>query len=39
MENVDPEEASVRVTNLETQLDMSLALTARIQRLSILNYL
>ena len=39
MENVDPEEASVRVTNLETQLEMSLALTARIQKLSILNYL
>ncbi len=39
METVDPEEASVRVTNLETQLDMSLALTARIQKLSILNYL
>jgi flagellar hook-associated protein 3 FlgL len=39
METVDPEEASVRVTNLETQLDMSLALTVRIQRLSILNYL
>jgi flagellar hook-associated protein 3 FlgL len=39
MENVDPEEASVRVTNLETQLDMALALTARIQKLSILNYL
>lgn len=39
METIDPEEASVRVTNLETQLDMSLALTARIQKLSILNYL
>jgi flagellar hook-associated protein 3 FlgL len=39
METIDPEEASVRVTNLETQLDMSLALTVRIQRLSILNYL
>ena len=39
MEKVDPEEASVRVTNLENQLDMSLALTARIQKLSILNYL
>jgi flagellar hook-associated protein 3 FlgL len=39
MENVEPQEASVRVTNLETQLDMSLALTARIQKLSILNYL
>lgn len=39
METVDPAEASVRVTNLETQLDMSLALTARIQKLSILNYL
>jgi flagellar hook-associated protein 3 FlgL len=39
MEEVDPAEASVRVTNLKNQLDMSLALTARIQQLSILNYL
>ena len=39
MEAVDPAEASVRVTNLKNQLDMSLALTSRIQQLSILNYL
>jgi flagellar hook-associated protein 3 FlgL len=39
MENVDPEEASVRVTSLRNQLEMSHALTAQIQRLSILNYL
>jgi flagellar hook-associated protein 3 FlgL len=39
MEKVDQTEASVRVTNLQTQLEMSLALTARIQNLSILNYL
>lgn len=39
MEEVDPTEASVRVTSLQNQLEMSLALTARIQQLSILNYL
>lgn len=39
MEKVDPEEASVRVNSLQNQLDMSLALTAQIQKLSILNYL
>jgi flagellar hook-associated protein 3 FlgL len=39
MESVDPEEASVRVTNLRNQLEMSHALTAQIQKLSILNYL
>jgi flagellar hook-associated protein 3 FlgL len=39
MEKVDPAEASVRVTNLQNQLEMSLALTARIQNLSILNYI
>ena len=39
MEIVDPEEASVRVTSLKNQLEMSHALTAQIQRLSILNYL
>jgi flagellar hook-associated protein 3 FlgL len=39
MEKVDPAEASVRVTNLQNQLEMSLALTARIQKLSILNYM
>jgi flagellar hook-associated protein 3 FlgL len=39
MEKVDQTEASVRVTSLQNQLEMSLALTARIQKLSILNYL
>jgi flagellar hook-associated protein 3 FlgL len=39
MEKVDPAEASVRVTTLNNQLEMSLALTSRIQQLSILNYL
>jgi flagellar hook-associated protein 3 FlgL len=39
MEKVDPAEASVRVTNLQNQLEMSLALTARIQKLSILDYI
>lgn len=39
MEKVDPAEASVRVTDLRNQLEMSLALTTRIQKLSILNYL
>ena len=39
MEKVDPAEASVRVTSLQNQLEMSLALTTRIQKLSILNYL
>jgi flagellar hook-associated protein 3 FlgL len=39
MEKVDPAEASVRVTTLNNQLEMSLALTARIQQLSILDYL
>jgi flagellar hook-associated protein 3 FlgL len=39
MEVVDPEEASVRVTSLRNQLEMSHALTAQIQNLSILNYL
>ena len=36
---VDPEEASVRVNSLKNQLEMSHALTAQIQNLSILNYL
>jgi flagellar hook-associated protein 3 FlgL len=39
MEKVDQTEASVRVTTLQNQLEMSLALTTRIQKLSILNYL
>jgi flagellar hook-associated protein 3 FlgL len=39
MEKVDPTEASVRVTTLKNQLEMSLALTARIQQMNILKYL
>lgn len=39
LENVDPYEAASRVTTLMTQLETGYALTARIQRLSILNYL
>ena len=38
-EGVDPYEASTRVTNLTNLLESSYALTARISRLSILNYL
>ena len=38
-EEVDPYEASTRVTTLMTLLETSYALTARISRLSILNYL
>lgn len=39
LESVDPFEVSVRVTNLLTQIETSYAVTARIQRLSLLNYL
>lgn len=39
LEKVDPYEASLRVSNLLQQLNTSYALTARIQQLSILNYL
>lgn len=39
LENVDPFEAASRVNTLMTQLETGYALTARIQRLSILNYL
>lgn len=39
LENVDPYEAASRVTSLMTQLETGYALTARIQRLSILDYL
>ena len=39
LENVDPYEAASRVTTLMTQLETGYALTARLQRLSILNYL
>ena len=39
MEEVVPEEASVRVNNLQTQIEMALSLTARIQQISLINYL
>lgn len=39
LERVDPFEASTRVTTLFTQLQTSYALTARVQQLTILNYL
>jgi len=39
MEAIDPYEAQTRVMQLETQLDTSYELTARIQRLSLLNHL
>jgi flagellar hook-associated protein 3 FlgL len=39
LENVDPFEASTRVTTLMTQLQTAYALTARVQQLTILNYL
>ena len=39
LEGVDPAEASTRVATLLTQIEVAYALTARIQRLSLLNYL
>lgn len=39
METVDTYEASTRVTTLMTQMEIAYSLTARIQKLSILNYL
>lgn len=39
IEGVDPFEASTRVTSLLTQIETSYAVTARIQQLSILNFL
>ena len=39
LETVDPYEASTRVTTLLTQLQTSYSLTARVQQLTILNYL
>jgi flagellar hook-associated protein 3 FlgL len=39
LEKVDPFEASTRVTTLMTQLETAYSLTARVQRLTILNYL
>jgi flagellar hook-associated protein 3 FlgL len=39
LEAVDPFDAAVRVTSLMTQIETSYALTARIQNMTILNYL
>ena len=39
LESVDPYEASTRLSTLMTQIETSYALTARIQQLSLLNYL
>jgi flagellar hook-associated protein 3 FlgL len=39
LEGVDPYEASTRVTALTTQVETAYALTARLQQLSLLNYL
>ncbi|HET7408796.1 MAG TPA: flagellar hook-associated family protein [Paracoccaceae bacterium] len=39
LENVDPLEAATRVMDLMTRLEAGYALTARIQRLSLLNFL
>jgi flagellar hook-associated protein 3 FlgL len=39
LEQVDPFEASTRVTTLLTQIETAYALTARVQRLTILNYI
>ncbi len=39
IQGVDPFEATARVTSLLTQIETSYAVTARIQQLSILNYL
>ena len=39
LESIDPYEASTRLSTLMTQIETSYALTARIQQLSLLNYL
>jgi flagellar hook-associated protein 3 FlgL len=39
LEKVDPTEASVRVSTLQTQIETALALTARLQKLSLVDYL
>lgn len=39
LEGVDPYEAATRVNELLTQIDTSYSLTARIQQLSLVNYL
>lgn len=39
MEKVDPTESSVRINTLQTQIETALALTARLQKISLINYL
>jgi flagellar hook-associated protein 3 FlgL len=39
LEGVDPTEAATRVADLTTHIETSFALTARLQQLSLLNYL
>ncbi len=39
MESVDPYEAATRVNILMTQLESSYAVTGRISRMSLLNYI
>lgn len=39
LEGVDPNEASVRVTQLEQQIELSYAITGKLQALNILDYL
>ena len=39
LEGVDPHEAAIRVSTLLTQVETSYALTARIEKLSLLNFL
>ena len=39
MEKVDPAEAAVRVNTLQNQIDTALSLTARLQKISLINYL
>jgi flagellar hook-associated protein 3 FlgL len=39
LEGVDPYEASTRLSQLMTQIETAYAMTARVQKLSLLNYL
>ena len=39
LEGVDPYEASTRITSLLSQIETSYALTARMQQLSLVNFL
>jgi flagellar hook-associated protein 3 FlgL len=39
IEDVDPYEVSVRLNNLQTQIETSYALTSRISQLSLLKFL